>query len=48
MVALSTGDVTSGLGRPSGGSRRCAIIIRQKAEYNFEMMHVRQEMCIEH
>jgi hypothetical protein len=48
MVALSTGDVTSVSDAPSGRNLHYAEIDNQKNEYNFETVHVRQEMCIEH
>jgi hypothetical protein len=40
-----TGDVTFGLGCPlADNSRHSAIIDNLKNEYNFEMVHVRQEI----
>jgi hypothetical protein len=49
MVALSARDVTSGLRRPLAVEIDVSVIIdNQKNEYNFEAVHVRQELCIKY
>jgi hypothetical protein len=49
MVVLSTADSTSGLKTPpSSRNRHSAIVDNRKNEYNFVMVHARQEICIEH
>jgi hypothetical protein len=48
VVALSTGDVTFGLGRPSDRNRHYANIDNHKNEYKLETVYLRQGICIDH